>query len=267
MHSQSVLGVRIDSSTVEDFLATAKAAITSKERQTLRIYTPNPEMLVRAQADTYYKDVLNAGSINLCDGTGIVLCSRIIHPTQLPITRITGTDFMDSICAIAEQTGASVYFLGSGDRSAVQGTADYVKTHYPKLTIAGLHPGIPMRIVERTIEHEQRGVLSHDESLHDDMIHDIILSAPDILFVAFGHEKQEKWIDEHVKDLPSVRVAMGVGGAFDFYAAKVRRAPSWLRAAGLEWLWRVLVEPHRWKRILTAVILFPLLMVKDRLNS
>ena len=88
---------------------------------------------------------------------------------------------------------------------------------------------------------------------------------PDILFVAFGHGKQEKWINEYLRDLPSVKIAMGVGGAFDYLSGQTSRAPLWMRKIGLEWLYRLIREPKRLKRIWRAVIIFPIYFVKSAL--
>jgi N-acetylglucosaminyldiphosphoundecaprenol N-acetyl-beta-D-mannosaminyltransferase len=85
---------------------------------------------------------------------------------------------------------------------------------------------------------------------------------PHILLVAFGAPAQDMWIATHLKSLPTVRIAMGVGGTFDFLAGDVRRAPLALRILGLEWLWRLILEPWRWKRIWTAVVTFPWLVLR-----
>jgi N-acetylglucosaminyldiphosphoundecaprenol N-acetyl-beta-D-mannosaminyltransferase len=91
------------------------------------------------------------------------------------------------------------------------------------------------------------------------MLADIITAAPAILIVAFGHIKQEEWIQQNLKDLPSVQVAIGVGGAFDMISGYLRRAPRLFRFFGLEWLWRFLIQPYRYKRIWKAIITFPYL--------
>ena len=90
--------------------------------------------------------------------------------------------------------------------------------------------------------------------------------APDILLIALGHGKQEKWIAAHLPELPSVKVAMGVGGAFDFIAGRVLRAPRILRRLGLEWLWRLILQPSRLPRIWRAVIKFPILVLRAKLQ-
>ena len=87
---------------------------------------------------------------------------------------------------------------------------------------------------------------------------------PIILFVAFGQGKQEKWIFHHLDLLPSVRVAIGVGGALDFIAGEIKRAPVWLQKIGWEWLYRLTQEPKRWPRIINAVVVFPALVIKEK---
>jgi N-acetylglucosaminyldiphosphoundecaprenol N-acetyl-beta-D-mannosaminyltransferase len=121
-----------------------------------------------------------------------------------------------------------------------------MKRKHPELIVAGAESG------GRLPEMDQSVMARIRESL------------PDILFVAFGHGKQEKWIAAALPSLPAVRVAMGVGGAFDFIAGRVKRAPKLMRLAGLEWLWRLIREPWRIRRIWTAVVVFPWLVLRSK---
>ncbi len=265
---ETVLGVRVDSASAADFLHIVENHISSAHRSNpCVIFTPNPEMLVASTKDTYFQDVLNEASINLCDGFGTVLLYKVLYPRKKKIQRVTGTDFMLSICQMAASLGKTVYFLGSGQQAVLQQTVAYFKKHVPGLAIAGSHPGISISIVEKKVYGLRRRVLEMNETAHDEMIHDIILRAPDILFVAFGHEKQEKWVIETIKHLPSVQVVMGVGGAFDFYSGTIRRAPRLLQLLGLEWFWRGILQPARFRRIFTATVLFSFLMIKERYTS
>jgi N-acetylglucosaminyldiphosphoundecaprenol N-acetyl-beta-D-mannosaminyltransferase len=95
-----------------------------------------------------------------------------------------------------------------------------------------------------------------DEKTEDAMTR-ITLFAPEILLVGFGHPKQERWIANNLHQFPSVKIVVGVGGTFDVWAGRIFRAPKWLRALGLEWLWRLMQEPKRFRRIWNAVIVFP----------
>ena len=86
------------------------------------------------------------------------------------------------------------------------------------------------------------------------------------MFVAFGHGKQEKWIAQNLRDLPSVKIAMGVGGAFDFISGHVKRAPKFMRRIGLEWVWRLILQPCRVGRILKATIVFLFMLYRTQIS-
>jgi len=219
-----------------------------------RVYTPNPEMLVDASKDAYFRDVLNAADLTLCDGMGLkLLLGRKVE-------RVAGVDFMSDMCELAARTGKTVYLLGSGDRVVLRKAAVALQTKFPNLQIVGMHPG-------PEIQAEKQGdrvALKIDKDENNELIGEIVMAAPDILFVGFGHGKQEKWIDEYAESLPSVRVAMGVGGAFDYISGSVPRAPRVMRSLGLEWLFRLLMQPKRFTRIFKAVIIFPLCYLKKQ---
>jgi len=240
-----ILGVRVDTvnkseaiSKVADFLASGEGHM---------VFTPNPEMLVDAQKDSYFKEVLNAGDLNLCDGRGISLVSKEV------IERIPGVDFMMDICELAARENKSVYLLGSGLSEVLKECKNKLLAKFPNLKIVGMHPGIQIS-----------NDFIFDSDANDAVIDDIILSAPDILFVAFGHKKQEKWIYGFLPELPSVRVAMGIGGSFDFISGKVKRAPEIFRRFGLEWLYRLVREPRRIKRIWKATVVFLFYYFKNK---
>jgi len=244
-----MLGVRIDEIDKQDALEKVDGFVTSEGQY--MIFTPNPEMLVDAQKDVYFKEVLNESDLNICDGRGIELFSKgRLH-------RIPGTDFMQDLLAMAEQKKYSVYFLGSGKQKTLDKLVCSVKKYYPDIKIAGVHPGNNIAIKQEN----NRNILDYDQRSNDELLADIAMAAPDILFVAFGHNKQEKWIYENLKDMPSVKVATGVGGAFDYFAGNIKRAPRWMRAIGFEWLFRLVMQPSRIMRISKAVLFFPLLYI------
>lgn len=217
------------------------------------IYTPNAEMLVFAHRDPHYRAVLHASSFNLCDGSGPAFFSRLFQHAR--IDRVTGTDFLPTLLDIAATEHKTVYLLGSGDVAVLESC----KERFGHVTIVGVHPGIQFELANTAGVH----TLVYDENEMDRLLENIIMSAPDILVVAFGHPKQELFIHTFLDELPSVRIAIGVGGALDFYAGKVPRAPRWLRTIGLESLWRLVLEPWRWKRVFTALVIFPILYIKD----
>ncbi|PIR74725.1 MAG: hypothetical protein COU35_00965 [Candidatus Magasanikbacteria bacterium CG10_big_fil_rev_8_21_14_0_10_47_10] len=248
---KSLLGIQIDTVSKEEALQKARVFLRGSGQH--MIFTPNPEMLVAANTDAYFQDVLNAADINLCDGVGLLLFAG--HS----VSRIAGVDFMTELLRLAEDMNKKVYFLGSGQTKTIDALKKNVVLQFPNIRIVGEHIG-------HLISQSETGQLRYDTSENDDIVQDIILAAPDMLFVAFGHGKQEKWIYEQLPDLPSVKIAMGVGGAFDFLAGTQKRAPKLLQSLGLEWLWRLALEPKRIKRILNAVVVFPWYVLKDKLQ-
>ncbi|MBU0661000.1 WecB/TagA/CpsF family glycosyltransferase [Patescibacteria group bacterium] len=246
------LDIRIDTYKKNEILETIKRILATQKQYLL--FTPNPEMLVDAQTDHYFKEVLNNGDINVCDGKGIQLWSK----GRIP--RITGVDLMQDICALAENEWKSVYLLGSGDDDVLKKTKVYLQEKYPNLRIAGVHKGPQLK-------EEGERLIYLNPTEQDAVLEDIILSAPDILFVAFGHKKQEKWMYEHLPSLPSVKVAMGIGGTFDFLSGKQVRAPKIVRILGFEWLWRLIRQPSRWKRIWKAFVVFSSLCIKEKITK
>ncbi len=247
----TALGVNVDQVTRQEAQTRVRGFLHATGQYT--VFTPNPEILVAAARDVRFKDILNSGSLNICDGMGVALVSGG------KLKRIPGVEFMQDVCQMAQEEGKKVYLLGSGDKKVIAEAARVLKENFPKLAIVGFQEGPKI---------SDQGPVIRDQN--EQVIDDIIARAPDILFVGFGHKKQEMWINEHREELPSVKVLMGVGGSFDFIAGfnmngkKVRRAPQWMRSLGLEWLWRVATEPWRIKRIWNATVIFLYYVIKRR---
>lgn len=249
------LDVKIDSLTIDEALLKVRGFFNSNNPKF--IFTPNPEMLVDAWSDYYFRDVLNTGDLNICDGFGISLL------TGGKIKRIAGADFVYQLCDLAQKENKGVFLLGSGSRDVLEKTADNLKKQFPKLRIVGFHPGPKINF----LLVEDKNTILAEPNDNEQAIHEIIMSAPDILLVAFGHNKQEKWIYENVKNLPSVKIAMGVGGTFDYISKTVRRAPCFMRKIGLEWLYRLLMQPWRIKRIWKATAVFVYMYINKSLRD
>lgn len=232
----NVLGVRIDEFGRRQSLD--KLGLFLNDGKQHSVFTPNPEMLVDAQKDGGFLKVLNSGSLNICDGKGIELVGKG------KLQRIPGIDFMLDICGLAVQRKLRVYLLGSRSMFVLEKTKKKIVKLFPRVNICGFDTG-PLDLDQHTV-------------LSPDTVDKINRAKPDVLFVGFGHIKQEKWIYENLSKLASVKVAMGVGGSFDMFSGKIPRAPRFLRSFGLEWLWRLAIEPRRIKRIwkATAVFLF-----------
>lgn len=227
-----ILGVPVDAVTLPTAVRQAKEFLASSRPH--HIMTPNPEMLVEAKRNPTFRNVLLLSDLNIPDGAGLLWAARRLR-TPLP-ERVAGTDLLSALCL--EPKIGSVFLLGAKPGVAER-AAQVLKTKNPGLQIAGTFSGSPAA-------DEARGITER-----------INASGARILFVAYGSPAQDLWIHRHLPSMPQIRIAMGVGGAFDFLAGVRSRAPQWMRSLYLEWLWRLTKEPRRLKRIATAVIVFP----------
>jgi len=242
-----ILGVKIDNLTIAETLQ--KIEVFLRDGQQHYLVTPNPEFLVEAQKDEEFKRILNQADLAVPDGMGLVLAARFLgQPLK---QRITGTDLMEEICQRAAQKKWPVFLLG-GRQGVAEKARDNLRERYQGLEI----------------KVNSRSDLFDTTFLNPIGFKKVVSKRSDlgsaILFVALGAPKQEKWIVENLKLMPSVKLVMGVGGAFDFMAGRARRAPKFLRAIGLEWLWRLFCQPRRIIRIFKAVVVFPWLVIRNR---
>ncbi len=237
----NILGAKIDNFNKTDVLKKIDEFLSGGLGH--YIVTANPEMIVAAQKDEEFLKILNKAELTVPDGFGLILAARYLRQ-PLP-ERIAGVDLMLDVCRIAEQKNYSVYFLG-GEEGISKRAAEKIVKNFPRLRVAGAESG---------------GIISDQQSTVDNQ--QINSAKPDILFVALGAGKQEKWIAKNLQNLPSIKIAMGVGGAFDFISGKIKRAPRWIRKIGFEWLWRLFMQPWRLKRIFTATIKFSWLIIKN----
>ncbi|HEX3470595.1 MAG TPA: WecB/TagA/CpsF family glycosyltransferase [Silvibacterium sp.] len=214
----------------------------------LLIMGPNAQLVTLAARDARFAEALNAAHLAVPDGVSVVLASRLLG--QPVPQRVTGGDLMERLCAEAARHGFSVFFLG-GLPGAATAAAVNLERRYPALRIAGTY--CPPRGFE-------------NDSMESAHIRQLIAdSAPDLLCVAFGAPKQEIWMHENCPSLP-VGAAIAVGAAFDTQAGLRRRAPRWTHKAGMEWLYRFLLEPRRlWRRYLIGNPRFLLLVLRQRL--
>ncbi len=249
MNEIKVLGIKIDVVSLAEAREKVQEFLNSSSQNT--IFTPNPEMLVKAQKDEYFRYSLNESDLNLCDGRGIQFVSK------QKIERITGVDFMLEICKIAEMENRTVYLLGSGSDEVVKKTAENLQQKFPSLKIVGWSRGPVIKETSVSIQqYNNTPGLIMDAEENAKILENINQAQPDILFVAFGMGKQEKWIVENLAKVSSVKIAMGVGGAFDYIGGSVKRAPLLLRKIGLEWLYRLVKQPKRIARIWNATVKF-----------
>ena len=219
-----IVDVPVHPVTFEGFLD----AVTQFIRQGTphQICTANPEFVMTAQRRPDFLRVLQEADLVLPDGVGLLWAAkRMGHP--LP-ERVTGSDGIYLLAERAAREGWRMFLLGAMPGVAEK-TASILAQRYPGLHVVGTYPGSP-----------------RDED-YPEIARRIKAAQPDILLVAYGAPKQDLWIAQHKEDL-GVPVSMGVGGAFDFVAGVQKRAPRWLIRLNLEWLWRLVTQPWRWKR-------------------
>ncbi len=224
MNRIDVMGVRFDNVTMEEALERAKELLASEGAD--YVVTPNSEIVYEAMADEGLKDLLNHASMVLPDGAGVVLGSKILG-TPLK-QKVAGVDFADRLLGHLAQTGGSVYLLGSKPGIA-ELAAEKMTAKHPGLRIAGLADGY----------FKEEGPV----------IEKINGANADVLFVCLGAPKQEKFMVAHQGEL-NVRLMAGLGGSLDSFAGTVKRAPQWMIKCSLEWLYRLIKEPKRFKRML-----------------
>ena len=218
--------------------------------RTFRIFTPNPEILLRARSDPAYADVLRSADLALPDGTGVALVQTLRDGRS--VRRWPGVEIAAFLVRLAAERGETVAFVGGASDLTERAAARWRALPGLKVVVAGAGVEVGEDGSARSTERD------------DEMIDVIRSAAPAIVLVGLGAPKQERWIATHADAFPSVRIMIGVGGAFDMWAGSLRRAPRAFRTLGLEWLWRLALEPRRLPRIIRATVVFPVLAVFDR---
>lgn len=237
----SILDVKVHALTNASTLALIEAFIASGQPH--QLCTVNPEFVVEAQHDEQFRQIINSAALALPDGIGLLKAAHFLGTTPLP-ERVPGSDLVVRLAELSHHRGYRIYFLGAQPGVAEKASAK-LKASYPNLQIAGCYAGSP--------------ALEENESI----IQRIIATRPDILLVAYGAPRQDKWIARNLEQL-QIPVCIGVGGSFDFIAGTAKRAPLWLQQLHLEWFHRLLTQPWRWRRIWNAVPRFSWLVVKSR---
>lgn len=217
------------------------------------VVTINPEIIMLAQANPDYEKVVKSADLALADGIGVIWAGKMFGRSFKGRTH--GSDLVEKLSEAIAKKPITVGFLGGGENVA-QRTAERLKSKYPSLNVVFAAEDWPgLELDQAKVSSIKNQVLSKKEK---------ILNTPiDVLFVAFGSPKQEIWIRENLPEI-NVWVAIGVGGAFDFISGRVRRAPKILRSLGLEWLFRLVVQPWRAKRQI-ALVKFVFLVLKEKL--
>ena len=230
----NILGVRIDKVNMNEAVEVAKKSL--QEDKLHMIFTPNPEMIINANEDEEFKTILNSSFLNIADGNGVVWAAKQIkEPLE---ERVAGFDFIHRLFELGKDTNINFYFLGSKPGIAEKAKEKLEKT-YEYIKIVGTHDGY----------------FGTDDEIQ--IIEDINNKNTDVLLVALGTPKQEKFIYKY-KDKLNCKIAIGVGGCFDVISGAVKRAPKIFIKLKLEWLYRGLTDLKRIKRLMAI----PKFMIK-----
>jgi N-acetylglucosaminyldiphosphoundecaprenol N-acetyl-beta-D-mannosaminyltransferase len=224
--SIEILGVKVHKVTLMEALALLKSMALDGGPHL--VITLNSEMIMRAQRDHHFRDIINNASLSLPDAMGIVWASRILG-TALP-ERLAGVDTVERLAEMASMSGIRLFLLGAAPGIAER-VAAKLQSRHPSLIIAGTFAGSPHLDEEAEICRR------------------VGAAKPHVLLVAYEVPQQEYWIARNLQRL-HVPVVINVGGSFDFIAGVTRRAPLWMREHGLEWLYRLICQPRRLWRML-----------------
>lgn len=240
----NILDVRLTSTSIDEVLTKISDFLHSSYKFSL--FTLNPEILIEANSDKYFKKILNLGDINVPDGIGVTYASKFLYGKPLKVT--PGRKLFLELIKASYENNWKVFLLG--------GLQDEAVTASSKLQMANSKLQIQASSGPR-LDKNAEPVSERDKKIEMETIKKINEFKPDILFVGFGAPKQEKWIH---KWLPKLNCggAMTVGGTFSYISGRSRLPPYWMERCSLEWLWRLLHEPKRAFRILNAVVIFPL---------
>ena len=228
----SVLDVEIDNLNMQEALKKAEKLLGSKEAGL--IVTPNPEMIVASLKDIELRNVINNAYLSVADGVGLMIAGRILGKKFKQ--RIAGIDLMLELVKVAKDKRYKIFLFG-GREGVAEEAAKVLDAD-----VVGTYQGYSMN--------------------NQQVIDAIKKSKPDMLFVGLGSPKQEKWAAKHLKEL-GVPLVMCVGGSLDVIAGRVKRAPVLMRITGFEWLWRLITEPRRWKRMLVLPV-FIISVIRSR---
>lgn len=240
----NILGIQVLSTSISHLLTSVREKITHNRK--FYILTPNPELVLASMKDNSLKEILNSSDFAVPDGVGLNYASKFLYGKSINV--IPGRRLFQHLIELANKKGWKVFFLGGFDQEA-QKAAQNLRLNYKNIkmeTFAGPklnNYGVPVKEVDKILQRKAIDLVNK--------------FSPELLFVAFGNPKQEIWIYKNLKYL-NIGGAMAVGGTFRYTAGMSKLPPTWMEKAGLEWLWRLITEPHRIGRVFNAFPIFPL---------
>lgn len=221
-----IMGIPVPKITMEDTVHIIDQVITEKKDELFHVVTLNPEITMSCQHDLLLRSIIDEAGHLTADGAGIVMVSRL-KGNPLP-ERVTGCDLLINLLEIGNRNNWSFYLLGANEMTSKKAT-EVIGKRYPNVSVLG----------------RQHGFFDHKDEAQ--IVDEIATLSPDVLVVALGAPKAEFWIHKFKNKL-NVRVAIGVGGSLDIIAGTVKRAPIIWQKLNVEWLYRLINQPSRWRR-------------------
>lgn len=243
----NILNIKISTLKKVEVLSFIKNRILKNEQ--IFITTPNPEIILNSYKNKNFKNILNNASLNIPDGIGLIYASKILNTSPLIKERIAGSDLTLEIIKITKELNKKIFLLGGNSEEQLK----IIKDKIGKNIVSGYDVGF--------VKEDWNNEFSYNKNKNNFIIDKINNSEANIIFVAFGAPKQEIWISENLSKLKSINLAIGIGGTFDFISGYKKRSPKWMQDLGFEWLFRLIQEPSRFKRILNAIIIFPIKVI------
>lgn len=239
----TILGVPIDRITRDEAGTITENLIKESNKTCKMIFAPNVEFIMYAQKDKEFAAILKQSELSTPDSIGIMIGAKLQKKSFKE--RIPGQSYFRKIIELSNEKGYSIYMLG-GKPGIAEVAKENLEKLFPNVNIVGTHHGY-------FSENEEKEVIKEINTLQ-----------PNVLFVALGAPRQEKWIYEHRNEL-KVDVAAGQGGTYDYEAGRIKRAPVFIQKMGIEWFWRLCREPSRIKRqLVLPVYLFKVFFAKDK---
>ena len=228
----NILGVKLNNLSKAEVLNKVKEYLSGAGQH--QIVTPNPEIILAAGRDREFFNILNRADLAIADGVALKFAAWLKGKN---LSRIAGADLTQELLLLAERQSRKVAIFNWREGLSKADEIELaLKNKYPELKAMAVDIGC----------------------LEPPDLSAVNVFAPEIIFCTLGFPFQEKFIFYNLPNLPTAKIGLGVGGSFDFLTGKLPRAPLWLRRIGLEWLWRLIKQPRRWKRIVKAVIIFPI---------
>ena len=241
-------GIEIDKYSFDEVLENIANHILGKGKPSY-VVTPNAQHIISLQKDNRFREIYRKAFLVVPDGVSLLWSAKFL---QTPLNgRVNGTDLFERLCEVAQEKGLKVFLLG-GRPGAAEKAKETLQKRLPGIQIVGTH------CPPYGFESQEKEVALINTKIK--------AAAPDILFVGLGAPKQEYWIHDNYQEL-GVPISVGIGVSFELVANMVQRAPIWMQKWGLEWLFRLIVEPKRlWKRYIMGNPQFLWLVLMQRLG-